>query len=134
MKDYIAVPKANGYQSLHTSMIETTGCQLRFRSVLEDMDQMADKGVAAHWSYKGNGSRSSNGTTAQVKAQRWMQSLLELQQSAVTHSNSLKTLSLICSQMIFVFTPKGRIVELLGWRNSGRFWLMRYIPMSATCV
>ncbi|MCK6263296.1 bifunctional GTP diphosphokinase/guanosine-3',5'-bis pyrophosphate 3'-pyrophosphohydrolase [Vibrio sp. ZSDE26] len=111
MKDYIAVPKANGYQSLHTSMIGPHGVPVEVQIRTEDMDQMADKGVAAHWSYKADGDRT--GTTAQVKAQRWMQSLLELQQSA---GNSFEFIENVKSDLfpdeIYVFTPKGRIVEL----------------------
>ncbi|PMK05066.1 bifunctional GTP diphosphokinase/guanosine-3',5'-bis pyrophosphate 3'-pyrophosphohydrolase [Vibrio sp. 10N.261.55.A7] len=111
MKDYIAVPKANGYQSLHTSMIGPHGVPVEIQIRTEDMDQMADKGVAAHWSYKADGDRT--GTTAQVKAQRWMQSLLELQQSA---GNSFEFIENVKSDLfpdeIYVFTPKGRIVEL----------------------
>ncbi|PMH46014.1 bifunctional GTP diphosphokinase/guanosine-3',5'-bis(diphosphate) 3'-diphosphatase [Vibrio sp. 10N.286.49.B3] len=111
VKDYIAVPKANGYQSIHTSMVGPHGVPVEVQIRTEDMDQMADKGVAAHWSYKGNGDRT--GTTAQVKAQRWMQSLLELQQSA---GNSFEFIENVKSDLfpdeIFVFTPKGRIVEL----------------------
>ncbi|MEZ8105194.1 bifunctional GTP diphosphokinase/guanosine-3',5'-bis pyrophosphate 3'-pyrophosphohydrolase [Vibrio clamense] len=111
MKDYIAVPKANGYQSLHTSMVGPHGVPVEVQIRTEDMDQMADKGVAAHWSYKGNGDRT--GTTAQVKAQRWMQSLLELQQSA---GNSFEFIENVKSDLfpdeIYVFSPKGRIVEL----------------------
>ncbi len=118
MKDYIAVPKANGYQSLHTSMVGPHGVPVEVQIRTEDMDQMADKGVAAHWSYKSNGDTS--GTTAQVKAQRWMQSLLELQQSA---GNSFEFIENVKSDLfpdeIYVFTPKGRIVEM---------------PMGATAV
>ncbi|MBN0888136.1 guanosine-3',5'-bis(diphosphate) 3'-diphosphatase, partial [Pseudomonas aeruginosa] len=79
-KDYIAIPKANGYQSLHTSMIGPHGVPVEVQIRTEDMDQMAEMGVAAHWAYKEHGGESS--TTAQIRAQRWMQSLLELQQSA----------------------------------------------------
>ncbi|MGF1910298.1 bifunctional GTP diphosphokinase/guanosine-3',5'-bis pyrophosphate 3'-pyrophosphohydrolase [Vibrio kasasachensis] len=111
VKDYIAVPKANGYQSIHTSMVGPHGVPVEVQIRTEDMDQMADKGVAAHWIYKGNGDRT--GTTAQVKAQRWMQSLLELQQSA---GNSFEFIENVKSDLfpdeIYVFTPKGRIVEL----------------------
>lgn len=111
MKDYIAVPKANGYQSIHTSMVGPHGVPVEVQIRTEDMDQMADKGVAAHWSYKANGDRA--GTTAQIKAQRWMQSLLELQQSA---GNSFEFIENVKSDLfpdeIYVFTPKGRIVEL----------------------
>jgi len=110
-KDYIAVPKANGYQSLHTSMIGPHGVPVEVQIRTEDMDQMADKGVAAHWAYK-KGSDIS-GTTAQQKAQRWMQSLMELQQSA---GNSFEFIENVKSDLfpneIFVFTPKGRIIEL----------------------
>ena len=88
-KDYIAIPKTNGYQSLHTSLIGPHGIPVEIQIRTRDMDQMADKGVAAHWLYKQDG--DEGGTTAQMKARRWMQSLLELQQSAVAHSSLLKT-------------------------------------------
>ena len=74
VKDYIAIPKANGYQSLHTSMIGPHGVPVEVQIRTEDMDQMAEMGVAAHWAYKEHGETS---TTAQIRAQRWMQSLLE---------------------------------------------------------
>ncbi len=79
-KDYIAIPKTNGYRSLHTSLIGPHGIPIEIQIRTQDMDQMADKGVAAHWLYKEGGDNTD--TTAQMKARRWMQSLLELQQSA----------------------------------------------------
>ncbi|MEZ9882867.1 bifunctional GTP diphosphokinase/guanosine-3',5'-bis(diphosphate) 3'-diphosphatase [Vibrio splendidus] len=135
MKDYIAVPKANGYQSLHTSMIGPHGVPVEVQIRTEDMEQMADKGVAAHWSYKGSGSRSSNGTTAQVKAQRWMQSLLELQQSA---GNSFEFIENVKSDLfpdeIFVFTPKGRIVELPAGATAVDFAYAVHTDVGNMCV
>ena len=80
VKDYIAVPKANGYQSLHTSMIGPHGVPVEVQIRTEEMDQMAEMGVAAHWAYKQGGKNDS--TPAQIRAQRWLQSLVELQQSA----------------------------------------------------
>ncbi len=110
MKDYIAIPKANGYQSLHTSLVGPHGVPVEVQIRTEDMDQMADKGVAAHWTYKDG---ESSGTTAQVKAQRWMQSLLELQQSAGSSFEFIENVkSDLFPDEIYVFTPKGRIVEL----------------------
>lgn len=110
VKDYIAIPKANGYQSLHTSLIGPHGVPVEVQIRTEDMDQMAEMGVAAHWAYKAQGESS---TTAQIRAQRWMQSLLELQQSA---GNSFEFIESVKSDLfpdeIYVFTPKGRIVEL----------------------
>ena len=120
MKDYIAVPKANGYQSLHTSLIGPHGVPVEVQIRTEYMDQMADKGVAAHWAYKDNVTHAAHSTTAQVRAQRWMQSLLELQQSTGSSFEFIENVkSDLFPDEIFVFTPKGRIVEL---------------PMGATAV
>jgi len=133
MKDYIAVPKANGYQSIHTSMVGPHGVPVEVQIRTEDMDQMADKGVAAHWSYKGNSERT--GTTAQVKAQRWMQSLLELQQSA---GNSFEFIENVKSDLfpdeIYVFTPKGRIVELPVGATAVDFAYAVHTDVGNTCV
>ncbi len=133
MKDYIAVPKANGYQSLHTSMIGPHGVPVEVQIRTEDMDQMADKGVAAHWSYKSK--TNHKGTTAQVKAQRWMQSLLELQQSA---GNSFEFIENVKSDLfpdeIFVFTPKGRIVELPAGATAVDFAYAVHTDVGNTCV
>ncbi len=133
MKDYIAVPKANGYQSLHTSMVGPHGVPVEVQIRTDDMDQMADKGVAAHWSYKDKGDKS--GTTAQIKAQRWMQSLLELQQSA---GNSFEFIENVKSDLfpdeIYVFTPKGRIVELPVGATAVDFAYAVHTDVGNTCV
>jgi len=109
-KDYIALPKANGYQSLHTSLLGPHGIPVEIQIRTEHMDQMADKGVAAHWVYK---SDDSQGTTAQVRARRWVQSLLELQQSA---GNSFEFIENVKTDLfpdeIYVFTPTGSLLEL----------------------
>ncbi|WP_341502667.1 bifunctional GTP diphosphokinase/guanosine-3',5'-bis pyrophosphate 3'-pyrophosphohydrolase [Gallaecimonas sp. GXIMD4217] len=110
-KDYIAIPKANGYQSLHTTLFGPHGVPIEIQIRTEDMDLMADRGVAAHWLYKQDS--DSSGTTAQVRARRWMQSLLELQQSA---GNSFEFIENVKTDLfpdeIYVFTPEGRILEL----------------------
>ncbi|XKM13057.1 bifunctional GTP diphosphokinase/guanosine-3',5'-bis pyrophosphate 3'-pyrophosphohydrolase [Orbaceae bacterium ac157xtp] len=110
-KDYIAIPKANGYQSLHSSLIGPHGTPVEVQIRTEDMDQMAEMGVAAHWVY--NKKYELKNTTAQIKAQRWLHNLLELQQSA---GNSFEFIENVKSDLfpkeIYVFTPKGRIVEL----------------------
>lgn len=133
MKDYIAIPKANGYQSLHTSMVGPHGVPVEVQIRTEDMDQMADKGVAAHWSYKNNSDRT--GTTAQIKAQRWMQSLIELQQSA---GNSFEFIENVKSDLfpdeIYVFTPKGRIIELPAGATAVDFAYAVHTDIGSTCV
>ncbi|GAA4893948.1 bifunctional GTP diphosphokinase/guanosine-3',5'-bis pyrophosphate 3'-pyrophosphohydrolase [Ferrimonas pelagia] len=109
-KDYIAIPKANGYQSLHTSLFGPHGVPVEIQIRTDDMDQMADKGVAAHWLYKSDDDKA---TTTQIRARKWMQTLLELQQSA---GNSFEFIESVKNDMfpdeIYVFSPKGRILEL----------------------
>lgn len=109
-KDYIAIPKSNGYQSLHTSLKGPHGIPVEVQIRTEEMNLMADRGVAAHWLYK---TEDSSGTTAQVRARRWMQSLLELQQST---GNAFEFIENVKSELfpeeIYVFTPEGRIIEL----------------------
>lgn len=111
-KDYVAIPRTNGYQSLHTSLIGPHGIPVEIQIRTDAMDQMADKGVAAHWLYKDE-DENEQGTTAQVRARKWMQSLLELQQSA---SSSFEFIDNVKSDLfpdeIYVFTPDGRIIEL----------------------
>lgn len=135
MKDYIAVPKANGYQSLHTSLIGPHGVPVEVQIRTEYMDQMADKGVAAHWAYKDGAHRGTGNTTAQVKAQRWMQSLLELQQST---GNSFEFIENVKSDLfpdeLFVFTPKGRIVELPVGATAVDFAYAVHTDVGNACV
>ncbi len=110
-KDYIAIPKQNGYQSLHTSLIGPHGIPVEIQMRTREMDEMADKGIAAHWMYKVNGEQRES--TAQIRAQRWMQSLLELQQSAGTSHEFVENVkSELYPDELYVFTPKGKIVEL----------------------
>lgn len=110
-KDYIAIPKVNGYQSLHSSLIGPHGSPVEIQIRTSDMDQMAEMGVAAHWAY--NKTDESTTTTAQIKAQRWMQNLLELQQNVVSSFEFIENVkSDLFPKEIYVFTPKGRIVEL----------------------
>jgi GTP pyrophosphokinase/guanosine-3',5'-bis(diphosphate) 3'-pyrophosphohydrolase len=110
-KDYIAIPKQNGYQSLHTSLVGPHGIPVEIQMRTREMDEMADKGIAAHWLYKANGQHQD--TTAQIRARRWMQSLLELQQNA---GNSTEFVENVKSELypdeLYVFSPKGKIVEL----------------------
>ncbi|GKX52400.1 bifunctional GTP diphosphokinase/guanosine-3',5'-bis pyrophosphate 3'-pyrophosphohydrolase [Budvicia aquatica] len=132
IKDYIAIPKANGYQSLHTSLIGPHGVPVEVQIRTEDMDQMAEMGVAAHWAYKEKG---ESGTAAQIRAQRWMQSLLELQQSA---GNSFEFIESVKSDLfpdeIYVFTPKGRIVELQAGATPVDFAYAVHTDIGHACV
>ncbi|WDD98963.1 bifunctional GTP diphosphokinase/guanosine-3',5'-bis pyrophosphate 3'-pyrophosphohydrolase [Thalassomonas actiniarum] len=132
-KDYIAIPKTNGYQSLHTSLIGPHGIPVEIQIRTQDMDQMADKGVAAHWLYKQDGDDS--GTTAQMKARRWMQSLLELQQSAGSSFEFIENVkSDLFPEEIYVFTPDGRIIELPMGATAVDFAYAVHTDVGNSCV
>ena len=132
-KDYIAIPKQNGYQSLHTSLVGPHGIPVEIQMRTQEMDEMADKGVAAHWSYKGAG--EAQNTTAQIRAQRWMQSLLELQQSS---GNTYEFVENVKSELypdeLYVFTPKGKIVELPIGANAVDFAYTVHTDIGNRCV
>lgn len=110
-KDYVAIPRTNGYQSLHTSLVGPHGIPVEIQIRTTDMDEMADKGVAAHWVYKED--ESGHSSTAQTRARKWMQSLLELQQSASSSFEFIENVKAdLFPDEIYVFTPEGKIIEL----------------------
>lgn len=132
-KDYIAIPKTNGYRSLHTSLIGPHGIPVEIQIRTESMEQMADKGVAAHWLYKEGGSNTD--TTAQMKARRWMQSLLELQQSAGSSFEFIENVkSDLFPEEIYVFTPEGRIIELPMGATAVDFAYAVHTDVGNSCV
>ncbi len=131
-KDYIAIPKSNGYQSLHTSLKGPHGVPVEIQIRTEEMDLMADRGVAAHWLYKNT---DDAGTTAQVRARKWMQSLLELQQSAGSSFEFIENVkSDLFPDEIYVFTPDGRIIELPQGATAVDFAYAVHTDVGNTCV
>ncbi len=132
-KDYIAVPKTNGYQSLHTSLVGPHGIPVEIQIRTHEMDHMADKGVAAHWMYKKSG--DSAGNTAQQRARQWMQSLLELQQSAGSSFEFVENVKTeLFPEEIYVFTPDGRIIELPMGATAVDFAYAVHTDVGNTCV
>ena len=132
-KDYIAIPKTNGYQSLHTSLVGPHGVPVETQIRTEYMDQMADKGVAAHWAYKSNG--DITGSTAQIRAQRWMKNLLELQQSAGSSFEFIESVKTdLFPDEIYVFTPEGRILELPAGATPVDFAYAVHTDIGNSCV
>lgn len=109
-KDYIGIPKVNGYQSLHTLLFGPFGVPLEVQIRTREMDRVAENGVAAHWIYKSAGLEVNE---AQLRAREWVQRLLEMQRS--TH-NSLEFIENVKIDLfpdeVYVFTPKGHIMEL----------------------
>jgi len=109
-KDYIGIPKVNGYQSLHTTLFGPFGVPLEVQIRTRDMNSVADNGVAAHWMYKSEGVEVNE---AQLRAREWVQRLLEMQRST---GNSLEFIENVKIDLfpdeVYVFTPKGHIMEL----------------------
>ncbi len=113
-KDFIALPKANGYQSLHTILNSPYGLPIEIQIRTEEMDIMASKGAAAHWQYKtGSSPAGSPPATAEVRAREWLMRLVDVQRHT---GDSLEFLDHAKSDLfpdeIFVFTPKGKIIDL----------------------
>ena len=111
-KDYIAIPKANGYQSLHTVLVGMHGVPIEVQIRTKEMDEMANSGIAAHWLYKSD-SDEDIPTGSQARARQWIQGLLEMQQRAGASLEFIKNVKIdLFPDEVYVFTPKGRIVEL----------------------
>ncbi|NVJ48881.1 MAG: bifunctional GTP diphosphokinase/guanosine-3',5'-bis pyrophosphate 3'-pyrophosphohydrolase [Gammaproteobacteria bacterium] len=108
-KDYIAIPKANGYQSLHTTLKGPHGLHIEVQIRTESMEQMAENGVAAHWLYKSN----NDSNPAELKAREWMKSLMELQSRAGDSMEFIENVKIdLFPDEVFVFTPNGSIIVL----------------------
>jgi len=109
-KDYIAVPKANGYQSLHTVLVGPYGLPVEIQIRTRAMHQMAECGIAAHWLYK---SDSDHAATSQARAHEWLRDLLEIQKDAGDSLEFLDNLKVdLFQHEVYVLTPKGKIVKL----------------------
>ncbi len=110
-KDYIAIPKANGYQSLHTTLFGPFGTPLEVQIRTHDMHRVAEAGVAAHWLYKAGGELDL--AEAQRETSRWLQSLLEIQSESGDSKEFLEHIKGdLFPDEIYVFTPKGKIMAL----------------------
>lgn len=107
-KDYIAIPKANGYQSLHTTLIGPYGTPVEVQIRTEEMDHVAQEGVASHWLYK---DAEHSGADLQIRTHKWLQSLLEMQSGDSSEFFENVKIDLFPDE-VYVFTPKGRIMAL----------------------
>ena len=109
-KDYIAIPKVNGYQSLHTTLIGPFGTPVELQIRTADMHRVAEAGVAAHWLYKTGDDAISD---VQKKTHKWLQSLLDIQNSSGDPAEFLEHVKVdLFPDEVYVFTPKGRIMSL----------------------
>jgi RelA/SpoT family (p)ppGpp synthetase len=130
-KDYIAIPKANGYQSLHTVLLGMHGVPIEVQIRTEEMDAMANYGIAAHWLYKSGQTDEAN----HARATRWVRGLLDLQQQA---GNSLEFIEHVKTDLfpdeVYVFTPKGQIIELPSGATAVDFAYAVHTQVGNRCV
>jgi guanosine-3',5'-bis(diphosphate) 3'-pyrophosphohydrolase len=109
-KDYIAIPKLNGYQSLHTTLIGPYGTPVEFQVRTEEMHRVAESGVAAHWLYK---NKDATLTDLQQRTHAWLQSLLDIQQQTGDSAEFLEHIKVdLFPDSVYVFTPKSTIIAL----------------------
>jgi RelA/SpoT family (p)ppGpp synthetase len=112
-KDYLAIPKTNGYQSLHTVVFGPYGLSLEIQIRTEEMHRVADVGVAAHWLYKSGAEGAESEGKVQQQALQWLKDLLDIQQKAGNSSEFLEHLKIdLFPDEVYVFTPKGEIKKL----------------------
>ncbi|MBC3935606.1 bifunctional (p)ppGpp synthetase/guanosine-3',5'-bis(diphosphate) 3'-pyrophosphohydrolase [Undibacterium sp. CY7W] len=109
-KDYIAIPKTNGYQSLHTTLIGPYGTPVEFQIRTQEMHRVAESGVAAHWLYKND---EGSLTDLQQRTHAWLQSLLDIQKQTGDSAEFLEHVKVdLFPDSVYVFTPKSKIIAL----------------------
>jgi GTP pyrophosphokinase len=131
-KDYIAVPKANGYQSLHTTLLGPFGTPIEVQIRSMDMHNIADAGVAAHWLYK---SSDAQLTALQQQTHQWLQRLLEIQSESADSLDFLEHFKIdLFPDEVYVFTPKGRILALPKGATAVDFAYAVHSGIGNSCV
>jgi GTP diphosphokinase / guanosine-3',5'-bis(diphosphate) 3'-diphosphatase len=132
-KDYIAIPKANGYQSLHSVVVGMHGVPIEVQIRTKEMDEMANSGIAAHWLYKSDTDEAAAGSHA--RARQWVQGLLEMQQHAGSSLEFIENVKIdLFPDEIYVFTPKGKIVELPAGATAVDFAYTVHTDVGHRCV
>jgi len=132
-KDYLAIPKANGYQSLHTSLFGPHGVPIEIQIRTKAMERVAKSGIAAHWLYKKGDENSTE--TAQTRALEWLKGLLEMQQKAGSSLEFLESVKVdLFPDEIYVFTPHGDIKKLPRGATVVDFAYAVHTDIGNTCV
>ena len=131
-KDYIAIPKLNGYQSLHTTLLGPSGVPVEFQIRTSDMHAIAEAGVAAHWAYKDG---SPDMSEVQNRAHQWLQSLIDIQDSSGDSQEFLEHVKIdLFPDAVYVFTPKGQIRALPRGATALDFAYSIHSDLGNTCV
>ncbi len=131
-KDYIAIPKANGYQSLHTTLFGPFGTPIEIQIRSQEMHNIADAGVAAHWLYK---TTDAHFTAMQQQTHQWLQRLLDIQSESADSLEFLEHLKVdLFPDEVYVFTPKGKILALSKGATAVDFAYAVHTDIGNRCV
>jgi len=131
-KDYVAIPKANGYQSLHTMLFGPLGTPIEVQIRTREMHKIAEAGVASHWLYKDSDTSLSD---LQKKTHQWLQSLLEMQSQSGDSVEFLEHLKVdLFPDEVYVFTPKGKILSLPRGATAVDFAYAVHTDIGNRCV
>ncbi len=131
-KDYIAIPKANSYQSLHTVLFGPYGVPIEVQIRTEEMHKMAESGIAAHWLYK---TEKSLFDDAQMRAKEWLKGILEMHTSSSSSREFIENVKFdLFPDEVYVFTPKGNILELPSGATAVDFAYAIHSDIGNTCV
>lgn len=131
-KDYIAIPKANSYQSLHTILFGPQGVPIEIQIRTLEMDNYAEFGIAAHWLYKQDESRVN---LTQLKVSQWLRNVIEMQQTSGDSQEFIESVKIdLFPDEVYLFTPKGQIRELPGGATPIDFAYAVHTDIGDRCV
>lgn len=131
-KDYIAIPKTNGYQSLHTVLFGPSGVPIEVQIRTADMDRIAERGIAAHWLYK---TGHQAGTSPELRAREWLRSVMEMQKGSGDSLEFLENVKVdLFPDEVYVFTPQGDIRRLPRGATAVDFAYAVHTDVGNTCV
>ncbi|MEX1081474.1 MAG: bifunctional (p)ppGpp synthetase/guanosine-3',5'-bis(diphosphate) 3'-pyrophosphohydrolase, partial [Halofilum sp. (in: g-proteobacteria)] len=134
-KDYVAIPKANGYQSLHTALFGPHSIPMELQIRTRDMDRFAESGIAAHWLYKARGESGEHPLKTHGAAREWLKSLLDMQQSTGSSVEFLEHVKMdLFPDEMYVFSPLGDIYKLPAGATVVDFAYAVHSDIGHTCV
>ena len=140
-KDYIAIPKTNGYQSLHTALFGPYGVPIEIQIRTKEMNDVAEVGIAAHWLYKtGNTSKNINlvnkdRSGTQQRAREWLRNIVEMNKTAGNPEEFFENVKIdLFPDEVYIFTPKGKIMELPNGSTAIDFAYAIHTDIGNTCV
>ncbi|MGH8245267.1 MAG: RelA/SpoT family protein, partial [Gammaproteobacteria bacterium] len=132
-KDYVAIPKSNGYQSLHTVLLGPYGVPIEVQIRSKEMNDVAEAGIAAHWLYK-SGSPSERGG-AHKRAREWLRHIMEMQTTAGNPQEFFENVKIdLFPESVYTFTPKGKIIELPRSATAVDFAYAIHTDVGNSCV